>query len=170
MCGDTEARAHVWTSSVSVFAPSFTPLPSTQGPSAVFSPLPASYQGKARQGHTCLHSDTDRGSLKCKQRTRSTKWGRRAANIWPGLFFFHWWSRLVYGRWNKVRADGRSVHREFIWVVLKSNKKLVKKRKELRFVLQSPVITSSTKNWQNGFFKDLCCIWLIRREQWVVQK
>lgn len=69
------------------------------------------------------------------------------------LFFFHWWSRLVYGRWNKVRADGQSVCREFIWVVLRSNKKLVKKRKELKSVLQSSVTTSSTKNWQNGFLK-----------------
>lgn len=31
--------------------------------------LLASYQGTARQGHTCHRSDTDRGSLKCKQRT-----------------------------------------------------------------------------------------------------
>lgn len=31
--------------------------------------LLVSYQGTARQGHTCHRSDTDRGSLKCKQRT-----------------------------------------------------------------------------------------------------
>ncbi len=36
--------------------------------------------------------------------------------------FFHWWSRPVYGRWNKVRADGRSAYAAFIWTLLKSNK------------------------------------------------
>lgn len=38
------------------------------------------------------------------------------------FFFFRWWSRSVYGRWNKVRADGHSVRRAFIWTVRKSNK------------------------------------------------
>lgn len=55
--------------------------------------------------------------------------GLQSSKYLARTFFFHWWSRLVYGRWSKVRADGRSVHREFVWVVLRSNKKLVKKEK-----------------------------------------
>lgn len=36
--------------------------------------------------------------------------------------FFHWWSRAVYGWWNKVSANGHLVYGAFIWTVLKSNK------------------------------------------------
>lgn len=36
--------------------------------------------------------------------------------------FFHWWSRPVYGQWNKVRADGRLAYWACVWTVLKSNK------------------------------------------------
>ena len=65
------------------------------------------------------------------------------------FFFFHWWSRPVYGRWNKVRADGHSANTERSFEQSSNQIKpiLVETGRRIQEpTLQSPLI----KDWTPG--------------------
>lgn len=112
----------VWTSSLSVFAPSFTLAPIPQGLDA----FPSRWRlirGQLVRDTRVIVLTLTVGHWNAN-REHSKPNGVEEQQIFGQdfFFFFRWWSRSVYGRWNKVRADGHSVRRAFIWTVRKSNK------------------------------------------------
>lgn len=111
--------ACVWTSSLSAFAPSFT-LHLSHKASVPFSSAGV------------LSGDSSSGThvpsfwhwpwvIEMQTENTLNQMGSKSGK-YLARTFFHWWSRPVYGRWNKVRADGHLEYRAFIWTVLKSNK------------------------------------------------
>lgn len=123
VCEEIDTRAGVcicvWTSSLSAFAPSFTLLLSHKAS------VPFSSAG-------VLSGDSSSGThvpsfwhwpwvIEMQTENTLNQMGSKSSK-YLAKTFFHWWSRPVYGRWNKVRADGHLEYRAFIWTVLKSNK------------------------------------------------
>lgn len=112
-------RVCVWTSSLSPFAPSFTLLLSHKAS------VPFSSAG-------VLSGDGSSGThvpsfwhwpwvIEMQTENALNQMGSKSSK-YLAKTFFHWWSRPVYGRWNKVRADGRPEHTPFIWTAFESNK------------------------------------------------
>lgn len=128
VCEEIDTRAGVcvcvckcvWTSSRSAFAPSFTLLLSHKA-SVPFSSAGVLSGGQLVRDTRAIVLTLTVGHWNAN-REHTKPNGVEEQQIFGQDLFFHWWSRPVYGRWNKGRADGHLEYRAFIWTVLKSNK------------------------------------------------
>lgn len=118
---DTRAGVHICvrTSSLSAYAPSFTLLLSHKA-SVSFSSAGVLSGDSSSGTHVPSFWHWPR-VIEMQTENTLNQMGSKSSK-YLARTFLHWWSRPVYGRWNKVRADGLSAYRAFIWTVLKSNK------------------------------------------------
>lgn len=100
----------VWTSSLSVFAPSFTPLPSHKASAGALL-CRRLIRGRLVRDTRAIVLTLTVGHWNANTEHTKPNGVEEQQIFGQGfffLFFLLWWSRPVYGRRNKVRADGRS--------------------------------------------------------------